>query len=30
MMQAITSLILAAFAAYVGAWYVGMLEGNFS
>ncbi len=30
MMQAITSLILAAFAAYVGAWYVGMLEGNFA
>ena len=29
-MQAITSLILAAFAAYAGAWYFGKLEGNFA
>ena len=29
-MQAITSLILAAFAAYAGAWYLGKLEGNFA
>ena len=30
MMQTITSLVLAAFAAYVGAWYMGALEGNFA
>ena len=30
MMQALTGVILAAFAAYVGAWYFGQLEGNFS
>ena len=29
-MQALTSLILAAFVAYIGAWYVGMVEGNFA
>ncbi|MEO5661288.1 MAG: signal peptidase I [Polaromonas sp.] len=29
-MQALTSLILAAFAAYAGAWYLGRLEGNFA
>jgi signal peptidase I len=29
-MQALTSLILAAFAAYVGAWYFGAVEGNFA
>ena len=29
-MQALTSLILAAFAAYAGAWYLGKLEGNFA
>ena len=29
-MQAITSLILAAFAAYAGAWYIGKIEGNFA
>jgi signal peptidase I len=29
-MQILTSLILAAFAAYAGAWYVGRVEGNFS
>ena len=30
MMQAITAAILAAFAGYVGAWYFGVLEGNFA
>jgi signal peptidase I len=30
MMQAITAVILAAFAGYVGAWYLGALEGNFA
>ncbi len=29
-MQALTSLILAAFAAYVGAWYFGRVDGNFA
>ena len=29
-MQILTSLILAAFAAYAGAWYVGRVEGNFA
>jgi signal peptidase I len=29
-MQVLTSLILAAFAAYVGAWYFGSVEGNFA
>ncbi|MCM2342711.1 signal peptidase I [Rhodoferax sp.] len=29
-MQAITAVILAAFAGYVGAWYFGALEGNFA
>ncbi|OQW89750.1 MAG: signal peptidase I [Rhodoferax ferrireducens] len=29
-MQALTSLVLAAFVAYIGAWYVGMVEGNFA
>lgn len=29
-MQALTSLILAAFVAYIGAWYVGLVEGNFA
>ncbi len=29
-MQAFTSLILAAFAVYAGAWYVGRVEGNFA
>jgi signal peptidase I len=29
-MQALTSLILAAFAAYVGAWYFGKIDGNFA
>lgn len=30
MMQAFTAVILAAFVAYVGAWYFGALEGNFA
>jgi signal peptidase I len=29
-MQALTSLILASFVAYVGAWYFGVVEGNFA
>jgi signal peptidase I len=29
-MQVITSLLLAAFAGYIGAWYFGALEGNFA
>ena len=29
-MAFITSLVLAAFAAYVGAWYFNMIEGNFA
>ena len=29
-MQILTSLILAAFVAYAGAWYVGRVEGNFA
>ena len=29
-MPAVTSLILAAFAAYAGAWYIGKVEGNFA
>lgn len=29
-MQVLTSLILAAFAAYGGAWYVGRIDGNFA
>ena len=29
-MPALTSLILTAFAAYAGAWYVGKIEGNFA
>ena len=29
-MQILTSLILAAFVAYAGAWYTGRLEGNFA
>ena len=28
-MQVLTAMILAAFVAYGGAWYMGMLEGNF-
>ncbi|MGQ0708373.1 MAG: signal peptidase I [Rhodoferax sp.] len=29
-MQAITAVVLAGFAAYVGAWYVGTIDGNFA
>jgi signal peptidase I len=29
-MQVLTSLVLAAFLGYVGAWYLGMVEGNFA
>jgi signal peptidase I len=29
-MQIITSFILAAFAAYIGAWYFGAVDGNFA
>ena len=29
-MQALTAAVLSAFVAYVGAWYFGMLEGNFA
>ena len=29
-MQVITSFILAAFVAYIGAWYFGAVEGNFA
>jgi signal peptidase I len=30
MMQALTAAILAAFAGYAGAWYLGYVEGNFA
>jgi signal peptidase I len=29
-MQVITSFVLAAFAAYIGAWYFGAVDGNFA
>jgi len=29
-MQIITSMVLAAFAGYIGAWYFGIIEGNFA
>ncbi|WP_405001035.1 signal peptidase I [Hydrogenophaga palleronii] len=29
-MSAMTALVLTAFAAYTGAWYLGMVEGNFA
>lgn len=29
-MQLLTSLVLAAFVAYAGAWYAGFIEGNFA
>ncbi|WP_298923887.1 signal peptidase I [uncultured Ramlibacter sp.] len=29
-MQALTAVVLAAFAGYAGAWYVGLVEGNFA
>jgi len=30
MMQILTSMILAAFAGYIGSWYFGIIEGNFA
>jgi signal peptidase I len=30
MMQFLTAMILAAFVGYAGAWYLGMVEGNFA
>ncbi len=30
MMQALTSVVLAAFVAYIGTWYFGVVEGNFA
>ncbi len=30
MMQFITAVVLAAFAGYAGAWYMGVVEGNFA
>lgn len=30
LMEIITSLVLAAFVGYIGAWYLGWLEGNFA
>jgi signal peptidase I len=30
MMQFVTAAVLAAFAGYAGAWYLGMVEGNFA
>jgi signal peptidase I len=29
-MQTLTAAILAAFAGYIGAWYLGLIEGNFA
>jgi len=29
-MQVLTSVVLAAFVAYIGSWYVGYVEGNFA
>ncbi len=29
-MQALTAMVLAAFVGYIGAWYVGFIEGNFA
>ena len=29
-MQALTAVVLAAFAGYIGAWYIGAIEGNFA
>jgi signal peptidase I len=29
-MQVLTSIVLAAFAAYIGAWYFGAVDGNFA
>jgi signal peptidase I len=30
MMQILTALVLAAFVGYAGAWYTGIVEGNFA
>lgn len=30
LVQTLTALVLAAFAAYIGAWYFGAIEGNFA
>ena len=30
LVQIFTSLLLAAFAGYIGAWYFGAIEGNFA
>ena len=30
MMQALTAVVLAAFAGYAGAWYLGYVDGNFA
>ena len=30
MMPALTAAVLAAFAGYAGAWYLGLVEGNFA
>ena len=30
MMQVLTALVLAGFAGYAGAWYIGLVEGNFA
>ena len=29
-MQALTALVLGAFVAYAGSWYLGFVEGNFA
>ena len=29
-MQVLTSLVLAAFVGYIGAWYAGAIDGNFA
>ena len=29
-MQYLTAAVLAAFVGYIGAWYVGLVEGNFA
>jgi signal peptidase I len=29
-MQVLTGFLLAAFCAYAGSWYLGMIEGNFA
>ncbi|NDD13996.1 MAG: signal peptidase I, partial [Betaproteobacteria bacterium] len=29
-MQVLTAFVLAAFVAYAGSWYAGVVEGNFA